>query len=214
VIKEQVEAKNVAAKREKLSLWYLAPVGIVAVVLAAGAEFIDLSGRPIDLAIRGAALLGYQFVFLAIISAAYMVRLVRQFGRPFVQMHHVLSVAGLILVSLHPVAVAVGAGTPAVFLPRFDSVQVFLELGGRPAWYLIAIAALVALLRRRLKSSWRLVHMLNYIAFLLATVHGNLIGANFQHPITRAVSVAMLLAVVAVFVRKRIGRRRPAPTRL
>ena len=37
-----------AAKREKLSLWYLAPVGIVAVALTAGAEFINLSGRSTD----------------------------------------------------------------------------------------------------------------------------------------------------------------------
>jgi DMSO/TMAO reductase YedYZ heme-binding membrane subunit len=191
-------------------LWYLAPLGIVAVVLAAAAESTDMSGLPVDWVIRAAALLGYQFVFMSIISSAYMVQLVRRFGRPFVQMHHVLSVAGLIMVSLHPLAVALRAGTAKVFLPRFDSLRLFLELGGRPAWYFIVVAALVALWRRRLGSTWRVVHMLNYVAFLLATVHGNLIGTNFQNPVTRAVSALMVVAVVAVFVRKRIGGRRPA----
>lgn len=195
-------------KRKRLSLWYLAPVGVVAVGLAVAAEFADTGGRPIDYAIRGAALLGYQFVFLSIISSAYVVPLVRRFGRPFVQMHHVLSVTALVLISLHPLGAAWDAGTPTVLLPRFDSLLRFLELGGRMAWYLVALAALMALLRRQLRSSWRVVHMLNYVAFLLATVHGNLIGTNLQHPGTRAVSAAMALAVIAVFVQKRIGRRR------
>jgi DMSO/TMAO reductase YedYZ heme-binding membrane subunit len=179
-------------------------------LLTAAAEFSDVSGRPVDWAIRAAALLGYQFLFMSIVSSAYMVQLVRRFGRPFVQMHHVLSVAGLIMVSLHPLAVALDAGTAKVFLPSFGSLRVFLELGGRPAWYLIALAALVALWRRQLGSTWRVVHMLNYVAFLLATIHGNLIGTNFQYPVIRAVSAVMFLAVVAVYVRRRIARRRPS----
>lgn len=200
-------------ERKRLSLWYLAPLGILAVLLAAAAEVTDLSGEPIDWAIRGAALLGYQFIFMSIISSAYVIPLVRRFGRPFVQMHHVLSIAGLVLVTVHPVAVALDAGSPDVFLPKFDSLRVFMELGGRPAWYLIMLAMLVAVWRSQVGSSWRPVHMLNYVAFLLVTIHGNLIGTNFQNPVVRVVSSAMAVAVVAVFVRQRIRKRRPAKQR-
>jgi hypothetical protein len=61
------------------------------------------------------------------------------------------------------------------------SALAFLRLGGQLAWYLIALAALVALLRRSVGQPWRVIHMLNYIAFLLATVRANLIGIHLQY---------------------------------
>lgn len=202
-----------ANKRKALSLWYLAPVGILALILTIAAESTNTSGTPLNWAIRGAALLGYQSVFLAIISSAYMRQLVRLFGRPFVQVHHVMSVASLIFITLHPLGVALDGATLSVLVPRFDSALAFLELGGQPAWYLIALAALVALLRRSIGQPWRVVHMLNYIAFLLATVHANLIGIHLQYTVPRAVSVVMALVIVGVFVQKRLRRRRPVKRR-
>jgi predicted ferric reductase len=200
---------NMVNKSKPLSLWYLALVGILALVLTIAVESLDLWGTPLNWAIRGAALLGYQSIFLAIVSSAYMRQLVRLFGRPFVQVHHVVSVAGLILITLHPLGVALDNATISVFVPRFDSVLVFLQLGGRLAWYLVALAALVALLRRSVGLPWRVVHGLNYIAFLLTTVHANLIGTDLQYTVTRAISIVMALVMVGVFVQKRLRRRRP-----
>ena len=197
------------SKNKPLSLWYLALVGILALVLTIAVESLDLWGTPLNWAIRGTALLGYQSIFLAIVSSAYMRQLVRLFGRPFVQVHHVVSVAGLILITLHPLGVALDNATISVFVPRFDSVLVFLQLGGRLAWYLVALAALVALLRRSVGRPWRVVHMLNYIAFLLSTVHANLIGTDLQYTVTRVISIVMALVMVGIFVQKRLRRRRP-----
>ena len=198
-----------ANKRKSLSLWYLALVGILALALTIAVESLNLRGTPLNWAIRGAALLGYQSVFLAIVSSAYMRQLVRLFGRPFVQVHHVASVSGLIFITLHPLGVALDNATISVFVPRFDSVLVFLQLGGRLAWYLIALAALIALLRRSVGRPWRVIHMLNYIAFLLITVHANLIGTQLQYSVPRAVSIVMALVIVGVFVQKRLRQRRP-----
>ena len=195
-------------KRKQLSLWYLAPVGILALILTITVESLNLWGTPLNWAIRGMALLGYQSVFLAIISSPYMRQLVRLFGRPFIQVHHVASVTSLISITLHPLGVALDSATISVFVPRFDSALAFLRLGGRPAWYLIALAALVALLRRSIGQPWRVVHMLNYVAFSLATVHANLIGTDLQHIVTRAISTVMALVIVSAFVQKRLGRRR------
>jgi sulfoxide reductase heme-binding subunit YedZ len=200
---------NMANKRKSLSLWYLALVGILALALVIAMESLNLGGTPLNWAIRGAALLGYQSVFLAIVSSAYMRQLVRLFGRPFVQVHHVVSVSGLIFITLHPLGVALDNASISVFVPRFDSVLVFLQLGGRLAWYLIALAALIALLRRSIGRPWRVVHMLNYIAFLLITVHANLIGTHLQYSVPRAVSIVMALVIVGVFVQKRLRQRRP-----
>jgi sulfoxide reductase heme-binding subunit YedZ len=204
---------NMANKRKSLSLWYLALVGILALALTIAVESLNLGGTPLNWAIRGAALLGYQSVFLAIVSSAYMRQLVRLFGRPFVQVHHVVSVTGLILITLHPLGVALDNATISVFVPRFDSVLVFLQLGGRLAWYLVALAALIALLRRSVGRPWRVIHMLNYIAFLLITVHANLIGTDLQYAVTRAISIVMALVIVGVFVRKRLRQRRPVKRR-
>jgi sulfoxide reductase heme-binding subunit YedZ len=202
-----------ANKRKPLSLWYLALVGILALVLTIAVEFLDLRGMPLNWAIRGAALLGYQSVFLAIVSSAYMRQLVRLFGRPFVQVHHVVSVSGLILITLHPLGVALDNATISVLVPRFESGLASLRLGGQLAWNLIALAALVALLRRSVGRPWRVVHRLNYVAFLSATVHANLIGTNLQYIVVRALSIVMALAIVGVFVQKRLRRRRPAKRR-
>ena len=196
-------------KRKPLSLWYLAPIGILALILTITVESLNLWGTPLNWAIRGMALLGYQSVFLAIVSSAYMRQLVRLFGRPFIQVHHVASVTGLIFIALHPLGVALNDGTISVFVPRFDSALAFLQLGGQLAWYVIVLAALVALLRRSVGQPWRVVHMLNYVAFLLATVHANLIGTNLQYIVTRAISMVMAVAILGVFAQKRLRRRRP-----
>jgi DMSO/TMAO reductase YedYZ heme-binding membrane subunit len=180
----------------------------LALILTIAAESLNLWGTPLHGAIRGMALLGYQSVFLAIVSSAYMRQLVRLFGRPFIQVHHVVSVTGLILITLHPLGVALNEATISVLVPRFDSALAFPRLGGQLAWYAIALAALVALLRRSIGQPWRVVHMLNYIAFLLATVHANLIGTDLQHIVTRAVSTVMALVIMGVFVQKRLRRRR------
>jgi predicted ferric reductase len=147
--------------------------------------------------------MGYTAIFLSAVSSAYMRQVYRTFGRPFIKVHHILSVTGLVLVTLHPLGAAIDAASPNVFLPRFDSWATFLELGGRPAWYLIAIASLVAVLRKTIGRNWRAIHFLNYVAFLLATVHAIMIGTDFQQPIVRAVPVALALVIVVIFIQKR-----------
>ena len=76
--------------------WYLVLVGVVALIVVGGLISLRPYGRPLNWGIRGAALLGYLFIFFAIVSSAYMRRLVRIFGRPFIKVHHVASITGLV----------------------------------------------------------------------------------------------------------------------
>jgi DMSO/TMAO reductase YedYZ heme-binding membrane subunit len=187
---------------------YFALAGLVALILVSGLISLQPYGSPINWITRGAALLGYLAIFLAIVSSAYLRQLVRFFGRPFVQVHHILSVTGLILITLHPLSVAWSSMSLGVLLPRFDSWRVFLQLGGRPAWYLIAAAALAAALRGVIGQRWRAIHLLNYAAFLLGTVHAILIGTDFQQPFIKAVAIIMAIVVVATLIQKRLQRGR------
>ena len=153
-------------------------------------------------------MVGYVSIFLTILSSAYMRELYRLLGRPFLWGHHVLAISGLVLIALHPTALAIETASAAVFVPRFDSWYVFWLLGGRPALYLIAVASIGALLRKRWRKNWRTIHILNYVAFALGTVHAVLIGTDLGQPFLRLVPITMGLVMVAVFVRKRLGQRR------
>jgi sulfoxide reductase heme-binding subunit YedZ len=100
-------------------------------------------------------------------------------------------------------------------VPRAASVYDFLLWAGRPALALFLVAVIAALLRMALKKGWRFFHLVVYLAFILVTVHANLIGTTFQANIAvRAVSWVAAAVVTGVFVRKRLQRRtaaRPAP---
>jgi sulfoxide reductase heme-binding subunit YedZ len=203
-----MERRKMAPTRKSRKTWYLVLASLVALILVGTSIALRPYGTPLYWAIRGCALLGYLAIFLAIIISAYMRQMVRIFGRPFIQVHHILSVTGLVLITLHPLGVALYDRSLGVFVPLFDSWLVFLQLGGRPAWYLIGVASLAALLRKTFQQNWRAIHILNYLAFFLATVHAILIGTDFQPLIMKALPLAMSLVVVAIFIQKRLQRRR------
>lgn len=184
--------------------WVLIVSGLVALVLVVGVVLLDEVVAPIDAVIRIGALLGYIMVFLASVSSNYMRELTRYFGRRFVKVHHVASVTALVALALHAISVAWRVGSLNQFVPQFGSVRQFLTLGGRPAFWLIAITSLTALLRASIGDSWKTIHWLNYLAFLLGTAHALLIGTNFQHLVVRIVAIAMAVVVVVVFALKRI----------
>ncbi len=196
-------------KREKAHrIWFLVPVGVAMLVLTISLMSLQPHPSLLSWLVRGTALLGYQAIFLAIVSSAYMKQMFRIFGRPFIKVHHVLSVAGLILITLHPIGAAVDAASVGVFLPRFDSLATFFRLGGRLAWYLLAAASLTAALRRGTGRTWRVIHFLNYVAFLLGTTHAIMIGTDFQSAPAKAVAIVLALVVVATFAQKQLAKRR------
>jgi DMSO/TMAO reductase YedYZ heme-binding membrane subunit len=195
------------AKRVRRT-WLLVVIGIAAAILVGGLIALGSTVTPLAWFIRTCAVLGYLCVFVAALSSIYMRELVRWFGRPFVKTHHVVTVTGLILLALHPLAVAWNFGSLGVFVPQFGSWIAFLRWGGPVAWYLIGIASLVALFRTRLRDQWRYLHWLNYLAFLLASVHAILLGSDFQSTAMRVIPIALSLALVAVFVQKRLQRSR------
>jgi len=196
-----------AAKRRR-GLIYLILIGAASLAAVAGLIALQPFGGPLDWTIRAAALLGYWFIFLAVVSSNYMREMFLTFGRPFLRVHHIISVAGLVLVTIHPLGVAVRSSQLAVFVPDVSSWGGFLRLGGRPAWYLIGLGSLAGLMRTRYKKRWRFVHFLNYVAFLLGTVHGVLIGTDFISPVMTGVGILLAVMVVVVFARKRIQRYR------
>ncbi len=195
------------AKRRK-GLIYIALTGFAGLLLVVVRISLQPSGTPLGWGIRAAAMLAYLAISLTAITSAYMRELFQLLGRPFIKVHHVYSVAGLTLATLHALGVAIRGSDPFVFIPDVSSLDAFLSLGGRPAWYLIAGASLAAVFRTSIKQRWRQIHYLNYLALLLITVHAILIGTDFVSPVMKGVAIALALTVGGVAVRKRIQRRR------
>jgi DMSO/TMAO reductase YedYZ heme-binding membrane subunit len=195
-------------KKNTRGTWYLILAGIVAAALVAGLISLQPHGSPLNWFVRGLALLGYMTVFLTIVSSAYMRQIYRILGRPFVKAHHILSVTGLILLTLHPIGVTIQNARLSVFLPRFNSLRAFLQWGGAPAWYLIGLAALAAVLRKPIGKGWRPIHILNYVAFALASVHAFLLGSELQWLGMRILLIVLVAIVIITFVQKRLQRRK------
>ncbi len=188
--------------------WVLIAGIVFTLALVGGTVALDVLNAPVDAVIRAGALLGYIAVFLTCLSSRYMRELTRYFGRPFLKLHHTVAITGLAALLLHALGVAWRAGNIAVFLPDFSSVRMFFALGGRPAFWLFALTALTAFLRKTIGPRWKLIHWANYLAFLLGTIHAQLIGPNFGHWSVRLVSGAMMLALIVVFVQRRQKRDR------
>jgi DMSO/TMAO reductase YedYZ heme-binding membrane subunit len=158
--------------------------------------------------IRGTALLGYLLIFMTSLGSLYKRELTRYFGRSFIGVHHIFSIGGLALLTLHGLGVAWQSRSLAAILPDFSSLTGFLRLGGRPALWIFAVTTLTALYRSALRKQWRQIHWLNYLAFVLGTVHGIWIGTDLQALIARIVVGVMGAVVAAAFVWQRIERRR------
>lgn len=161
------------------------------------------SSQALNLA-RGAGLIGYVALFLAILSHEFMKEMRQLYGRPYLNVHHWLARVALALALLHPLIMVLMTKDPSAFVPRFDSLRIFLALGGRPALYLILIATAAGFLRTRIKSFWKYVHWLNYVAFFLILAHSWLLGSNASSGILSVLFPAMALIVVVVFVRKHL----------
>lgn len=183
----------------------VAYAGVILLAAAIVGVWWQTPSSPSHMSARLAALIGYAFVFLAIVSSEYAARFRRLWGAPFLRVHHFLAIAGLILLFLHPLVIALDGQGASVFIPLLDTLASSIRNGGRIALYLFTLGALVAWQRRRFRF-WRLVHFLNYAALFLACAHGLMLGIDLRGTVLTVLWPAMAVAAAAVFVHKRLQR--------
>jgi len=153
--------------------------------------------------IRLGALFGFTALFIATTMAPFMVQLYKIFGKPFIKLHHLYSIMGLILITLHPTVFALSVLDITVFIPVFYPWIDFWRLAGRPALILIYIAVLAAILRKKISKSWKFFHILNYIALFFGYIHGLLIGTDFQNIGIAIIFTIMIIISIGSFGLKR-----------
>lgn len=140
---------------------------------------------------------------IAALMTPFAAELYKLFGKSFIKIHHIFAISGLILITLHPVTLAIYTANPFVFLPRFDSWIIFWELAGRPALILIYVGAAAGGLRNIYKNSWKKFHNLLYVALFFGLIHGTLIGSSFKNIFVTVVFYLLFLSVMLAFFYKR-----------
>lgn len=182
--------------------------GIAALFLIVSASALLAGGEPLSFLVRLLALNGYLALAVAASMSPFLREIRAAFGKPFLTVHHTLAAFGLAVLLLHPLSYALQVGDPTVFIPSFASWGVFWAYAGRPALYLILVAALAAALRQRIPDYWRPVHMLMYAALVMGLVHALRIGTDTTGPVVRAVLGGAFALAMGAFVVKRWQRRK------
>ncbi|MFO7796757.1 MAG: ferric reductase-like transmembrane domain-containing protein [Promethearchaeia archaeon] len=166
--------------------------------------FLNPIGGVEDYFIRLAVLYGFTSLFLTSIITPFMKEVYQMFGTSFIKIHHLFSILGLVLITIHPIAFAISIGDPTAFIPIFYPWNTFWALAGRPALYLIYIAVIAVLIRKHLNPKlWRILHGLNYVAFYFAYIHGAVIGDDFESLLGMITFTAMIVIVFEVLFYRR-----------
>jgi DMSO/TMAO reductase YedYZ heme-binding membrane subunit len=131
--------------------------------------------------VRLCALLGVVSIFIATIMTSFMVEFYKIFKKPFIKIHHIFSILGIMLITIHPITYAIQVINISVFVPVFYPWYTFWALAGRPALIFIYLALISVVLRKKIPKLWRPLHGLNYIALLFGYIHGILIGTDFKN---------------------------------
>jgi predicted ferric reductase len=178
---------------------------VIALAVIIALLFLSSAGEEeiTHLALRFFGLYGYLFLSVATLTTPFLREVTQAFGKPFLKVHHSFAILGIIFITLHPIFNAVQSLSLSVFVPRFDSWDIFWLLAGRPAFIILYIALVAAILRAKAPKYWRAFHALMYVVLLFGIVHANLIGDDFQNLGIMVVFNALFLASLASFMLKR-----------
>ena len=153
--------------------------------------------------IRVTGLIGFASLFVSVIMSNFFEEY-KEKNKKSLFSHHLFSIIGIVLITLHPVIFAINKADIGVFLPKFDSWEVFWELAGRPSLILLYIGFVSGILFKIYKRSWRALHMIVYISLFFGLIHAYLIGTDFKNPYITFIFVILFLTMVYVLIDKRL----------
>jgi len=191
--------------------WQRVALTLSIIALAAIIAVSSLStpySNALGLVVRLSALYGYLMLSIAAIMTSFVREVTKMLSSPFIKVHHFFAVLGIIFITVHPVAYALETMDMTVFLPSFESWHLFWSYAGKPAFLILYVAVMAALLRRRIYQYWRLLHALMNIVLLLGIVHANLIGTDLRTTAINAIFNILFGASAVAFVLRRLQQHR------
>ena len=159
--------------------------------------------NPLTFFIRLLALNGFIALSIAAIMTPFLKEVSLLFKKTFTKVHHYFAAAGLVLITLHPLAVAIQTLNLRILLPNVASTYLFFLYGGSIALIAIYVALGAVLLRRKIVAYWRPFHMLMYLALFFGVVHANLLGFDLQNIYFKIIYDTLFATAVGVFALKR-----------
>jgi len=166
--------------------------------------YTNVYSNPFNLSLRLFGLNGFIALSIAAILTAFLKEITLFLKKPFIKVRHYFAAAGLVLITLHPIMLAIQLLNPAVFLPNVESLYLFMYFGGRQALIIVYIAIGAVLLRRKIAAYWRWFHALMYLALFFGIIHANLSGTDFiLNPIVMVSLNILFGATIFAFALKR-----------
>jgi DMSO/TMAO reductase YedYZ heme-binding membrane subunit len=141
--------------------------------------------------------------------------------RPWMlDVHRMLGGLALVLTVVHVVAILldgfVDFGPVDVLVPFAISWKPLAVGAGVIGMYLLVAVEVTSLLRQRISNrTWRRVHYLSFVVFVLSSLHFVTAGTDAKSPVTVAIVLSAVLAVVALTgyrIHKVVRATTPAPS--
>ncbi len=185
--------------------------GFLGVILGLYAAIIILfltipSPNTYNFLVRFFALTGFYCIAIATLMTPFVKEIYKEFGKPFMKIHHIFAAIGITGATLHPVIFAIQVSDIAVFLPDISSWIAFWELAGRPAFILVYIAVGAAILQRKIPKYWRAIHSMIYVVLIFVYFHAYLIGTDFDNLGILIIFTILFVASMGAFVFKRLQK--------
>jgi DMSO/TMAO reductase YedYZ heme-binding membrane subunit len=187
----------------KLKRYLLIALVLWSYVLILIVFFLTPSNNAFNFVIRLCGLFGFLSISITIIVVPFAAKLYKMFGKSFIKIHHSFALIGIVLITIHPIALLLFVLDPTIFLPNFSDWLTFWRLAGRPSLILIYIGVLSAVLRKKIPKYWKQFHMILYIAFIFGFVHGILIGTDLKNPLMIVIFIGLFVVVSYSFALKR-----------
>ena len=91
---------------------------IAALLIISGLSVgVNPSPSPFTSGVRFAGLAGFVLLAVAALMTPWSREVYRTFGTSFVKFHHIFAISGLVIITLHPVLLAMRLMNASVFLP-------------------------------------------------------------------------------------------------
>jgi methionine sulfoxide reductase heme-binding subunit len=182
----------------RIVLILLAATAVLAPLLIVRYDFTTFPKEPkLALAVvaDALALFALSFIFLDIVTGAFRPLLIKVFRPgPLLAAHMIFGVTGLLLVLVHLSLLLPYIGS------HYAEANHLLFFFGPLALLLLLITVGTALFRKRLRSIWQRIHLLNYIIFAIAVAHGLVVGPDGTGVAMQAVLCIFAAVVLAGFV--------------
>ena len=155
-----------------------------------GRNFLDYSTRI-------SALIAAVSIFFAIFTSFYRIKIYELFGLSQIKVHHIFTIIGWVFIVLHPLILFIRVKSFIIFTPVFTSSNDIIRTSGILIVCLLLIGNFGLIFMKKWKK-WVNIHLINYLALFLITLHAFYKGTEFRD--YKNIQMVILFILIDLFV--------------